>query len=235
MARRSPQIAFQEAFDEALDRLLHGADINECLARYPHLAAELEPLLHVAGMVRAEATLPLPSELERWLPTGAQEFSAIAGQMLAQRRRARHVLRPLRKAAVQRVLAGALAVAIVLASVDTASAQSMPGDPLYVWKVAREDLTLSVVADPVQRSKLHVDYARRRIVEIETLIARGDAVDPQLLEEPLAILSVHVRGAVIESREIGVEDVSNDVAVLIGEVQGDAFTTGVEGSRCGCR
>ncbi|MCS6939417.1 MAG: DUF5667 domain-containing protein [Roseiflexus sp.] len=219
MIRRSQQTALQEAFDEALACLLRGADINECLARYPQLAAELEPLLHIAGMVRAEAALPLPPELERWLPIGAQEFSAIAGQMLAQRRRARHLLRPLRKATVQRVLAGALAFTVLLASVDTASAQSLPGDPLYAWKVAREDLTLSIVADPVQRSRLHIDYARRRIQEIETLIASSDAVEPQLLEEPLTILTAHVRGALIESREIGIEQVPGDVAVLIDEVQ----------------
>ncbi|MDW8231685.1 MAG: DUF5667 domain-containing protein [Roseiflexaceae bacterium] len=219
MIRRSQQTALQEAFDEALTRLLSGADVNECLARYPQLAVDLEPLLQVAGMVRAEAALPLPPELERWLPTGAQEFSAIARQMLAQRRQARHLLRPLRKATVQRILAGALAFTVLLASIDTASAQSLPGDPLYAWKVAREDLTLSIVADPVQRSKLHIDYARRRILEIETLIASGSAVDPHLLEEPLALLTAHVRGAWIESREIGGEDVSYDVAVLINEVQ----------------
>ncbi|MFQ3682306.1 DUF5667 domain-containing protein [Roseiflexus sp.] len=219
MVRRSQQLAVQDAFDEALDRLLSGAHIDECLARYPQLAADLEPLLQVAGIVRAEAMLPLPPELEGWLSTGAQEFAAIAGQMLAQQRKTRHLLRPLRKAAVQRVLAGALVITVLLASVDTASAQSLPGDPLYAWKVTREDLTLSITPDPVQRSKLHIDYARRRMLEIEMLIASNDAVDLRVLEEPLAILSVHVRGAVVESRQIGIADVSDDVTVLIDEVQ----------------
>ncbi|ABU57751.1 DUF5667 domain-containing protein [Roseiflexus castenholzii] len=223
MVRRSQQLDIAEAFDEALNRLLSGASIDECLARYPQAAANLEPLLEIAGLVRHEAALPLPPELERWLPTGAQEFSALAGQMLAQRQRTGHLLRPLRKAAVQRVLAGALAVTVLLASVDTASAQSLPGDPLYVWKVAREDLTLSITTDPAQRSKLHIDYARRRMLEIEMLITGNDSITPQALEEPLAILSVHVRGAVVESRQIGTADVSDDVNVLIDEVRKTLF------------
>ena len=212
------QIGLVEALDTALDRLLRGADIDECLSLYPHLAVELEPLLRVAGIVRAEVTQPLPPEMERWLATGAQEFAALADQMLARRHARRNLLKPLRKAAVQRVLVGALAVAVLLASVDTASAQSLPGDPLYVWKVAREDLTLSMTSDPVQRSKLHVAYARRRLSEIEVITGKT-AINPQVLREPLALLSNHIRGAVIESRDMDVADVSVDVTVLLDEVQ----------------
>ena len=212
------QIGLVEALDTALDRLLRGADIDECLSLYPHLAVELEPLLRVAGIVRAEVTQPLPPEMERWLATGAQEFAALADQMLARRHARRNLLKPLRKAAVQRVLVGALAVAVLLASVDTASAQSLPGDPLYVWKVAREDLTLSMTSDPVQRSKLHVAYARRRLSEIEVITGKT-AIDPQVLRESLALLSNHIRGAVIESHDMDVADVSVDVTVLLDEVQ----------------
>jgi hypothetical protein len=220
MIRQSQQqIGLMEALDVVLDRLLRGADIDECLSLYPHLAVELEPLLRVAGMVRAEVTQPLPPEMERWLATGAQEFAAIADQMLARRHARRNLLKPLRKAAVQRVLVGALAVAVLLASVDTASAQSLPGDPLYVWKVAREDLTLSITADPVQRSKLHVTYARRRLLEINEMLASDAAIDPQTLREPLALLSGHIRGAVIESRDPEGADSSVDVTALLGEVQ----------------
>ena len=219
MIRHSQQqIGLMEALDVVLDRLLRGADIDECLSLYPHLAVELEPLLRVAGMVRAEVTQPLPPEMERWLATGAQEFAALADQMLARRHARRNLLKPLRKAAVQRVLVGALAVAVLLASVDTASAQSLPGDPLYVWKVAREDLTLSMTSDPVQRSKLHVAYAHRRLSEIEVITGKT-AIDPQVLREPLALLSNHIRGAVIESRDMDVADVSVDVTVLLDEVQ----------------
>ncbi|MBO9335196.1 MAG: hypothetical protein J7455_10685, partial [Roseiflexus sp.] len=213
------QIGLIEALDIALNRLLRGADIDECLSLYPHLAVELEPLLRVAGMVRAEMTQPLPPEMERWLATGAQEFAALADQMLARRHARRNLFKPLRKAAVQRVLVGALAVTVLLASIDTASAQSLPGNPLYVWKVAREDLTLSMTSDPVQRSKLHVTYARRRLLEISEMLARNTAIDPQALKEPLSLLSSHIRGAVIESRDMDVADVSVDVAVLIDEVQ----------------
>jgi hypothetical protein len=220
MIRHSQQqIGLMEALDVVLDRLLRGADIDECLSLYPHLAVELEPLLRVAGMVRAEVTQPLPPEMERWLATGAQEFAAIADQMLARRHARRNLLKPLRKATVQRVLVGALAVTVLLASVDTASAQSLPGDPLYVWKVAREDLTLSMTSDPVQRSKLHVTYARRRLLEINEMLAGDAAIDPQALREPLALLSSHIRGAVIESRDMDVVDVSVDVTTLLGEVR----------------
>ncbi len=220
MIRHSQQqIGFMEALDVALDRLLHGADIDECLSLYPYLADDLEPLLRVAGMVRAEVMQPLPPEMERWLATGAQEFAAITDQMLARRHGRRKLLKPLRKAAVQRVLVGALVVAVLLASVDTASAQSLPGDPLYGWKVAREDLTLSMTADPVQRSKLHITYARRRLTEIDELLASNAVIDSQTLREPLTLLSDHTRGAVSESRDVEVVDVLVDVATLLDEVQ----------------
>ncbi|NWG22785.1 MAG: hypothetical protein HXY39_20970 [Chloroflexi bacterium] len=219
MTAHMQQAPLTDALDDALARMVRGVSIEECLVSYPQLAADLEPLLSIADLVRHEAALPLPPELERWLPTGAQEFAAIAEQMLARQPSLRRLITPLGHVAVQRTLAGVLAASILLASVDTASAQSLPGDPLYTWKVAREDISLTITTSPEQRGRLHISYARRRLAEINEMMAGGVAPDSQLIAEAVANLTGHVQGAVSASQEASTPGAASDIDVLISEVE----------------
>jgi len=67
-----------EALDEALARINAGESLEACLADYPQHAPALEPLLRTGSLLRTQAELALPPELEVWLPAGARDFAAVA-------------------------------------------------------------------------------------------------------------------------------------------------------------
>src|SRR5262249_26777613 len=73
-----------EVLDKAITQLGSGESIEETLNANPQYAPELDPLLHAAAALQAEAQTPLPPDLEAWLPTGARDFAAITEQMLSQ-------------------------------------------------------------------------------------------------------------------------------------------------------
>lgn len=67
--------------------------------------------------------------------------------------------------------AGVLAVAFLLSynSVLTISAESLPGDPLYVFKRAQEQVRFTLTFDDVQRTLLQVQFDDARVKEVEAL------------------------------------------------------------------
>jgi hypothetical protein len=195
----TPEIAL--ILDEALDRIAGGASVDDCIDAYPQHARDLAPLLHASAALRVQAATPLPAELAAWLPTGAREFTLIAERMApryAQRRSA--VLRsvPLRRAAVAATL-----VVSMLGVADIASAASLPGEPLYTWKRAKEDITLSLTSDPNAIISLHATYAERRLTELDLLTAPNEPVDPALVEEATQSLVDHVEAAISEAEQAG--------------------------------
>src|SRR5439155_4443515 len=164
------------------------------LTEHPDLSADLVPLLRASAQLRVQAAEPLPPDLERWLPTGARDFAAIAEQMAPRyaRRRA-PASRPL---ILQRTAIAVAIVAAMMGAVDTASAQSLPGETLYQWKRTKEDISLALVTDPDQRSHLMVEYAGRRLNEFNKLVAKGDAADSTLVSDTLTSLLDNLQGAI---------------------------------------
>jgi len=88
---------------------------------------------------------------------------------------------------------------VLLAIINSAAAQSVPGEPLYPWKLAQERVALSLQRNPHERSLLHLEYAQRRLDEFSALIAEGNAVDPALLTDTLDNLLTHVQAALVEN------------------------------------
>lgn len=220
MEYHSHQTPLTEAFDQALSRMLHGASVAECCASIPRAYAEdLETLLTTAQLVRHDTSAPLPQDLEAWLPNGAQEFAALADQLLARRRSFRHIAAPLRHATVQRALGGIVVATLLLASVDSASATSLPGDPLYTWKIAHEDIRLTVTISPEERGRLHLDYAQRRLVELDQLLAGGAMPNSMLVSNTLADLTHHVQSAIAENRLAGSTETDPELNALIDDVR----------------
>ncbi|HEV8534684.1 MAG TPA: DUF5667 domain-containing protein [Candidatus Limnocylindria bacterium] len=63
-------------------------------------------------------------------------------------------------------LAAAAAVVLVLAGATSASASSLPGDPLYVVKRAGEDVRLALTFDDFARMQLLSEFVDRRLEEL---------------------------------------------------------------------
>jgi hypothetical protein len=217
-AKPSTQAQFDDVLDETLLRIARGEPASKYMADYPEHAAALDPLLRLGSHLRASAAMPLPAELEAWLPTGKRDFMAIAEQMApryAQRRRRAAA----RKLTAQRAGAAVAVVALMLGAVDTASAQSLPGDTLYTWKRAHENISLALTADPRERGQLFVEYAGRRLQEFNTLVATGSEVDSTLVAETLDSLLDNVQGALTTSQETQAPSVAPEVQQLLNETK----------------
>ena len=200
--RMTPSVpaSLSEILDTALARLSAGESVEACLADHPQHAAALAPLLRTSTLLQAHAATPPPPELEAWLPRGAREFSAIAEQLAPRYARRRTRAAP-RKLSLQRTMA-TVAIATILMGVaaDNASAASLPGETLYQWKRTKEDISLSLTIDPDVRSQLHVDYARRRLNEFNTLVTNGDVNNQALIADTLNSMLVHTQGAIDDAR-----------------------------------
>jgi len=150
---------FELVLEESLGDLAAGATTpDEVLRRYPEHADRLSPLLRTAERLeRGRAILPAPA------------FRARARAQLL-----RHIdAHPRRRAVPFRLrLSFALAaLMIAMLTTGTAFAQSaMPGDVLYGWKVASEQVWRAVRADQVG---VDLALSDRRMQEL--LAAAGDS------------------------------------------------------------
>jgi len=70
-------------------------------------------------------------------------------------------------------------VSIVGGGVLSASAASLPGDPLYTVKRSFETLQLSLARDPAQQVSLEESYARRRVEEVKAVQSSKRAASVQ--------------------------------------------------------
>lgn len=181
-------------FDLALDQVLQlraaGLSIDECLARFPHYADKLRPLLEAAGHaatgLRAGEPLPPPN-----LARGRARVLQAA--RTTQTRPGTLILR----------WATAFAFVMVLAfGVASASAQSIPGDALYPVKLAIEAAQLALAGNLNVRLRLEAEHNARRQSEVRELtrLKREGVVEfegpvESATGNELVVAGVRVRGA----------------------------------------
>jgi hypothetical protein len=157
-----------DALENCLQRMRAGESLEQVLASYPHLSAELRPMLQA---VRA---LHVPTQI----PQVAQARSRARLLAAAAQRRQRHLLgflftgsRPGRRMKLAWL---ALAAVLVFGAAGTgiASAQALPGDAFYSLKLATEQARLFLAGNSPQRLELEESFDRQRAQEVQTLLAR---------------------------------------------------------------
>ena len=121
---------FDNILNECLERVLTGGEtVEECLAAYPELAAELESLLRTSLVAReATAIKPRPEFRER----AGYQFQAAVREAAARPKRGFFSWQP------QWVTAVVIVIVVLLAGSGTvaASGDSMPDEALYGVKLA---------------------------------------------------------------------------------------------------
>jgi hypothetical protein len=165
--------------------------VEEALRLYPQEAGELGLLIDQALYLQANSSAFNPDP----------QFVQISKQRLL--RRLPEINGAFQKPAARntwwswlfnlgesRALAFRFAVVIILVvclfaggtGVAFASQSTLPGDSLYGVKIGLEDLTLALAPDQVHNALLNMQYAERRLVEIQTLQIDGhlDLVEPAL-------------------------------------------------------
>lgn len=167
--------AVDDVLNECIERLAAGETVQECVARYPDYAADLEPLLQTSAIaVRAAASIAYRPDAKRrslYKLTAALDDRARAG------RSRRFGFLTGWKSKLTRTAAIVLSVGVLATGTAFGAARaaqdSVPGDPLYAVKTFREDISLRIPKSDMARAKEHAHLATVRTDEIAALIDRG--------------------------------------------------------------
>src|SRR5436309_4998335 len=133
-----------------LDRLL-----DQIVAGEPEATGDRAPFLHPARVARATLTRSLPQNVQ------------VAHLAALRADRTRNVVlqaRPRPRFRVARIAIVAAIVAVLgCGSALAASAEALPGDPLYGLKRAAERTSLAMHRDSVGKAALHLQFAENRL------------------------------------------------------------------------
>lgn len=174
-----------ESIEDVLARCLHALEqravtLDQCLARFPEHAAELEPLLRAALALGEVPHHAMSSER-----VASLEQSVLAAARQSARRARQRTSRP--KRAVSGVWRWAVALGIVLIVIAAsgsgtvaAASSALPGEPLYGIKRTVEELQLTI-APEVRKPELLARFAEERLEEVEALAEEGN-VPPEVIE-----------------------------------------------------
>ncbi len=177
-----------ESLDPRLQALLD--ELRPAPERDPQVAAQGKAnfMAEVDSLLAAQANLPKPSFAERV----RQKFPAFSMSF------------------GQRSLATLAAVVVVLvlifggAGMTAVAAQAaLPGDALYSVKTGLEGTRASLTGSAASQVSLYLQFAERRLVEIEKLIAEGRYADIQLATQEF---EAHIQNALASLSKLAASD-----------------------------
>jgi hypothetical protein len=130
----------QDELDDCLRRIASGqSSIEDCLILYPEHQRELQPLLQTASRLGAGRDLQPSSAFRNNARTKAVAYAR------SHPPKSKFWFHPAWRLAV-----GLAVVVLALLATTTVLAQSaLPGEPLYFWKRAAEEVWRAVTPDPV--------------------------------------------------------------------------------------
>jgi hypothetical protein len=151
----------EETLADTLDELENGASLEECLARHPDQAEQLRPLLEAAQRMQRTARSVRPSPVFK-----ARARSRLTAHMQTHPRAA--------QPAAGRLRFAVSVIALVLAFLTTGTVfaqEAMPGDSLYGWKRASENVWVAVSPD---RFGTELALSQRRALELARVMQDPD-------------------------------------------------------------
>lgn len=168
-------LTIDDVLNECIERLAAGETVQECVAKYPDHADEIEPLLQTSAIaVHTASSIAYRPDAKRrslYKLTAALDDRAQAGRSRRIRLLTGWRGKLTRTAAV--VLSVAVLATGTAFGAARASEDSVPGDPLYAVKTLKEDIFLRMPKSDIARAKEHVHLATVRTDEIAALIDRG--------------------------------------------------------------
>ncbi|MFH0942401.1 MAG: DUF5667 domain-containing protein [Chloroflexota bacterium] len=156
---------FNDILDACLEGLARGDTPEQCLARYPEQAAQLEPLLRTAAEARAAVAI-----------TPRTESRARGWLRLSE---ALRETRPARASFFSTMPRWAVATTVLIVFLAAggatagAAAGSLPDNFLYPVKLATEKVQLSLTFSHLGKTELLVRLADRRVSEITRMAEKG--------------------------------------------------------------
>jgi len=164
-------LKIEDAFNDCIERMAAGEQLNSCLASYPDLAEDLRPLLALSQAV-TETSAEIKPRPEFKAAARYRFHSALAEK---EKNKAKTQPAPRRwRFKWATVALAVLVIFVVGGSTGIASANSTPGDPLYGVKTFVERIRMGLTFGSENKARLHLEYAERRSEEIQILIDEGD-------------------------------------------------------------
>lgn len=198
--------------EACLEGLRAGGTLDDLLSTYPADAESLRGLLSVASRLQ---------DLPEAIPTIA--FRGAARARFLDRIEAsdthRASLRPhpihWRTTFALSIVAVFLLSLFVGGGLTVASADALPGDPLYGVKITGEAVVLALPQAPGSRAELELTYADRRLSEILALAARGRLGESA---QPLSSASNDLERAASIVEDLGEPALQTSLAGHLGQV-----------------
>ena len=164
---------FNDALNDCLERVSNGESLQACLRDYPRYEDELGPLVQVALTTMDVSQVVVPTQQSK--DRNFQQFMQAAQTAQTQPRRKSWLSfgwLPLAKP-----IALSLAAVVVLVTgagfTTAASADSVPGEPLYWVKTTKESIELRLPRSDSGRAQTHAKLANVRGEEMRKLVAMG--------------------------------------------------------------
>jgi len=170
---------FNDILDECLERLLvKDGTIEECLASYPELATELEPLLQTAVAARKASSIqPRPG----FRAKARYQFHSALQAMESRKNRSFFGW------SRQWVTVVTVVLVLLLAGGGTvaAASNSMPDGALYPVKLVTEQVQLMLTPSDIAKARLCARLADRRVAEIIYMADKDNAQQVEAITQRL--------------------------------------------------
>jgi len=170
-----------DILEQSLSQIAAGkARVESCLVSYPTMADQLEPLLLAAQELRSIPKPVLSPAAKARLEEQVLAAAAADPRLRPAGRRPLWGAMLRWRWAFNALTALVVVVALLMTTLVTASADALPGAPLYGFKRVAEEAWLWLTPERYE-PELHLRLAHRRLQEIEGLAAQG-RFDASLLE-----------------------------------------------------
>lgn len=173
---------FESILSECLEAMLHGATVDDCLARYPRQAKKLAPQLAMAAQVsRTPLVAARPEAQEQaWRKLQKRTNELRSGTVRPVVTRAVRTspvwLKPVAVSAVVVFSLSAAGGGVMYAAQDAS-----PDSSLYRAKLTGEDLRVMLIFDDAHKANVLLDQSQQRMEEINATIREGRPVPDNAL------------------------------------------------------
>jgi hypothetical protein len=168
----------ENIFNHCLERMDRGDSIEQCLDSYPEQAAELGPMLWMAQTAKETSAISPRWEFRE---RARYEFRAALQEGSLKNKRP---LFGIKKRFITAVVSLSVVLVLGCGTVVMAS-NSMPDNPLYVVKLASEEVQMVLTPSDIDKAKVCVMQADRRVDEIVYLAERGDVQQVEVAADRL--------------------------------------------------
>lgn len=177
--------------DNCINEMRNGKSIDECIAKHPQYASQLQPLLHLVQRIE---TLPQPEPAPETISAMLVEVGRGTAKPRMISEKPTTAVKKLKKSSIFNIIrrpklawafSAALLFLVVLFSAATISANSAPGDILYPLKLATEKVKFLLTFNSEKKAELRLTFSDKRLHEMITVFQKSNTLDTTLLKAML--------------------------------------------------